>query len=319
MSDEDDTKKPKFVIPESSEGKPINKLLVPKGDKSSDEESSKPKLATSHLSTSSDEDEKVKKILIPDQESIVDSEPTPTPTPTPEPEPEPEPTPEPNNSQNINQTDEVVKVVAMSPPSNDESSGELPNSSEDNWMQEAYNQVEIADKANEEIQNAQQENLEHHSAEVVTNENVDYVQNQVVEQNPVEIPQLQSPQVQNITPPPAIFESNQYNQAYPKHPYPPMQQQIYHQQPNYGYGDFQNPMMNPQQQMMQVPTKTGLPVALWFFMGLMTGLIIAIAGLKLAPQGVAEAIRPDLVERGKELVIKTINGEPQENIKETSE
>ena len=35
MSDEDNTKKPKFVIPESSEGKPINKLLVPKGDKSS--------------------------------------------------------------------------------------------------------------------------------------------------------------------------------------------------------------------------------------------------------------------------------------------
>ena len=307
MSDEDNTKKPKFVIPESSEGKPINKLLVPKGDKSSDEESSKPKLATSHSSTSSDEDEKVKKILIPNQESIGDSEPT------------PEPTPEPNNSQEINQTDEVVKVVAMSPPSNDESSGELPNSSEDNWMQEAYNQVEIADKANEEIQNAQQEHLEHRSPEVVTNENVDYVQNQVVEQNPVEIPQLQVPQVQNITPPPATFESNQYNQTYPQHPYPPMQQQIYHQQPNYGYGDFQNPMMNPQQQMMQVPTKTGLPLGLWFFMGLMTGLIIAIAGLKLAPQGVAEAIRPDLVEKGKALVIKTINGEPQENIKEAKE
>ena len=307
MSDEDNTKKPKFVIPESSEGKPINKLLVPKGDKSSDEESSKPKLATSDSSTSSDEDEKVKKILIPNQESIGDSEPT------------PEPTPEPNNSQEINQTDEVVKVVAMSPPSNDESSGELPNSSEDNWMQEAYNQVEIADKANEEIQNAQQEHLEHHSPEVVTNENVDYVQNQVVEQNPVEIPQLQVPQVQNITPPTATFESNQYNQTYPQHPYPPMQQSIYHQQPNYGYGDFQNPMMNPQQQMMQVPTKTGLPVGLWFFMGLMTGLIIAIAGLKLAPQGVAEAIRPDLVEKGKALVIKTINGEPQENIKEAKE
>ena len=307
MSDEDNTKKPKFVIPESSEGKPINKLLVPKGDKSSDEESSKPKLATSHSSTSSDEDEKVKKILIPNQESIGDSEPT------------PEPTPEPNNSQEINQTDEVVKVVAMSPPSNDESSGELPNSSEDNWMQEAYNQVEIADKANEEIQNAQQEHLEHGSPEVVTNENVDYVQNQVVEQNPVEIPQLQVPQVQNITPPPATFESNQYNQTYPQHPYPPMQQQIYQQQPNYGYGDFQNQMMNQQQQMMQVPTKTGLPVGLWFFMGLMTGLIIAIAGLKLAPQGVAEAIRPDLVEKGKALVIKTINGEPQENIKEAKE
>ena len=307
MSDEDDTKKPKFVIPESSEGQPINKLLVPKGDKSSDEESSKPKLATSDSSTSSDEDEKVKKIVIPNQESIGDSEPT------------PEPTPEPNNSQEINQTDEVVKVVAMSPPSNDESSGELPNSSEDNWMQEAYNQVEIADKANEEIQNAQQEDLEHHSPEVVPNENVDYVQNQVVEQNPVEIPQLQVPQVQNITPPTATFESNQYNQTYPQHPYPPMQQQIYHQQPNYGYGDFQNPMMNPQQQMTQVPTKTGLPVGLWFFMGLMTGLIIAIAGLKLAPQGVAEAIRPDLVEKGKALVIKTINGEPQENIKEAKE
>ena len=307
MSDEDNTKKPKFVIPESSEGKPINKLLVPKGDKTSDEESSKPKLATSDSSTSSDEDEQVKKILIPNQESIGDSEPT------------PEPTPEPNNSQEINQTDEVVKVVAMSPPSDDESSGELPNSSEDNWMQEAYNQVEIADKANEEIQNAQQEHLEHHSPEVVTNENVDYVQNQVVEQNPVEIPQLQVPQVQNITPPPATFESNQYNQTYPQHPYPPMQQQIYQQQPNYGYGDFQNQMMNPQQQMMQVPTKTGLPVGLWFFMGLMTGLIIAIAGLKLAPQGVAEAIRPDLVEKGKALVIKTINGEPQENIKEAKE
>ena len=307
MSDEDNTKKPKFVIPESSEGKPINKLLVPKGDKSSDGETSKPKLATSDSSTSSDEDEKVKKILIPDQESIGDSEPT------------AEPTPEPNNSQEINQTDEVVKVVAMSPPSNDESSGELPNSSEDNWMQEAYNQVEIADKANEEIQNAQQEDLEHHSPEVVTNENVDYVQNQVVEQNPVEIPQLQVPQVQNITPPPATFESNQYNQTYSQHPYPPMQQSIYHQQPNYGYGDFQNPMMNPQQQTMQVPTKTGLPVGLWFFMGLMTGLIIAIAGLKLAPQSFAEAIRPDLVERGKELVKRTINGEPQENIKEANE
>ena len=303
MSDEDNAKKPKFVIPESSEGKPINKLLVPKGDKSSDEESSKPKLATSDSSTSSDEDEKVKKILISNQESIGD----------------PEPTPEPNNSQEINQTDEVVKVVAMSPPSDDESSGELPNSSEDNWMQEAYNQVEIADKANEEIQNAQQEDLGHHSPEVVTNEKVDYVQNQVVEQNPVEIPQLQVPQVQNITPPPATFESNQYNQTYPQHPYPPMQQQIYHQQPNYVYGDFQNPMMNPQQQRIQVPTKTGLPVGLWFFMGLMAGLIIALAGLKLAPQSFAEAIRPDLVEKGKALVIKTINGEPQENIKETGE
>ena len=303
MSDEDDAKKPKFVIPESTEGKPINKLLVPKGDKSSDEESSKPKLATSDSSTTLNDDEKVKKILIPHQESTFDTEPT----------------PEPNNSQDINQTDEVVKVVAMSPPSNDESSRGLPNSSEDNWMQEAYNQVEIADKAIEGIQNAQQEHLEHHSAEVVTNENVDYVQNQVVEQNPVEIPQLQVAQVQNITSPTANFESNQYNQAYPQDPYPPMQQQIYRQQPNYGYGDFQNPMMNPQQQMMQVPTKTGLPVGLWFFMGLMTGLIIAIAGLKLAPQGVAEAIRPDLVKKGKALVIKTINGEPQENIKEAKE
>ena len=92
----------------------------------------------------------------------------------------------------------------MSPPSNDESSGELPNSSEDNWMQEAYNQVEIADKANEEIQNAQQENLEHHSAEVVTNENVDYFRtkwlSKILWNSPATIPQ-----VQNITPPPALL------------------------------------------------------------------------------------------------------------------
>ena len=68
---------------------------------------------------------------------------------------------------------------------------------------------------------------------------------------------------------------------------------------------------------MWICTQVLHPVGLWFFMGLVLGLIIAIAGLKLAPQSIAESIRPDLVEKGKNLVI--IDGVRQGESSEKSE
>ena len=61
MSKEDNTKKPQFVIPESVESKPVNKLLVPNESENNDAKLSKPKLVTTD-SDSSAGDKKVKKI-----------------------------------------------------------------------------------------------------------------------------------------------------------------------------------------------------------------------------------------------------------------
>ena len=277
MSKEDNTKKPQFVIPESAESKPVNKLLVPNVDENNDAKLSKPKLVTTD-SDSSAGDEKVKKILIPNQE------------------PTPEPTPEPTSQ-------------------NEELSAELPDSSQDNWMKDAYNQVEIAEKANEEMQAVHQQAAHSDpSPEEINQQIVDQgmqesavpPQVQIAEQVPTETPQLQVPQVQETPQAPPPVYNNQYEQSYVQQPYlqqpySPMQYQGYSQQSN--YGEIQNQMTNAQAPMMQVSNRNGLPVGLWFFMGLVLGLIIAIAGLKLAPQSIAESIRPDLVEKGKNLVI----------------
>ena len=277
MSKEDNTKKPQFVIPESAESKPVNKLLVPNEGENNDAKLSKPKLVTTD-SDSSAGDEKVKKILIPNQE------------------PTPEPTPEPTSQ-------------------NEELSAELPDSSQDNWMKDAYNQVEIAEKANEEMQAVHQQAAHSDpSPEEINQQMLDQgmqesavpPQVQIAEQVPTETPQLQVPQVQETPQAPPPVYNNQYEQSYVQQPYlqqpySPMQYQGYSQQSN--YGEIQNQMTNAQAPMMQVSNRNGLPVGLWFFMGLVLGLIIAIAGLKLAPQSIAESIRPDLVEKGKNLVI----------------
>ena len=277
MSKEDNTKKPQFVIPESAESKPVNKLLVPNVDENNDAKLSKPKLVTTD-SDSSAGDEKVKKILIPNQE------------------PTPEPTPEPTSQ-------------------NEELSAELPDSSQDNWMKDAYNQVEIAEKANEEMQAVHQQAAHSDpSPEEINQQIVDQgmqesavpPQVQIAEQVPTETPHLQVPQVQETPQAPPPVYNNQYEQSYVQQPYlqqpySPMQYQGYSQQSN--YGEIQNQMTNAQAPMMQVSNRNGLPVGLWFFMGLVLGLIIAIAGLKLAPQSIAESIRPDLVEKGKNLAI----------------
>ena len=277
MSKEDNTKKPQFVIPESAESKPVNKLLVPNEGENNDAKLSKPKLVTTD-SDSSAGDEKVKKILIPNQE------------------PTPEPTPEPTSQ-------------------NEELSAELPDSSQDNWMKDAYNQVEIAEKANEEMQAVHQQAAHSDpSPEEINQQIVDQgmqesavpPQVQIAEQVPTETPHLQVPQVQETPQAPPPVYNNQYEQSYVQQPYlqqpySPMQYQGYSQQSN--YGEIQNQMTNAQAPMMQVSNRNGLPVGLWFFMGLVLGLIIAIAGLKLAPQSIAESIRPDLVEKGKNLVI----------------
>lgn len=295
MSKEDNTKKPQFVIPESAESKPVNKLLVPNESENNDAKLSKPKLVTTD-SDSSAGDEKVKKILIPNQE--------------PTPEPTLELTPEPTSQ-------------------NEELSAGLPDASQDNWMKDAYNQVEIAEKANEEIQTVhQQAAYSDPSPEEINQQIVDQgVQESAVppqvnytEQVPTQIPQIQVPQVQEMPQAPPPVYNNQYEQSYVQQPYlqqpySPMQYQGYSQQPN--YGEFQNQMTNGQTPMMQVPNRSGLPVGLWFFMGLVLGLIIAIAGLKLAPQSIAESIRPDLVEKGKNLVI--IDGVRQGESSEKSE
>ena len=281
MSKEDNTKKPQFVIPESAESKPVNKLLVPNEGENNDAKLSKPKLVTTD-SDSSAGDEKVKKILIPNQELT--------------PEPTPEPTPELTSQ-------------------NEELSAELPDSSQDNWMKDAYNQVEIAEKANEEMQAVHQQAAHSDpSPEEINQQIVDQgmqesavpPQVQIAEQVPTETPQLQVPQVQETPQAPPPVYNNQYEQSYVQQPYlqqpySPMQYQGYSQQSN--YGEIQNQMTNAQAPMMQVSNRNGLPVGLWFFMGLVLGLIIAIAGLKLAPQSIAESIRPDLVEKGKNLVI----------------
>ena len=196
-------------------------------------------------------------------------------------------------------------------------------------MKDAYNQVEIAEKANEEIQTVhQQAAYSDPSPEEINQQIVDQgVQESAVppqvnytEQVPTQIPQIRVPQVQEMPQAPPPVYNNQYEQSYVQQPYlqqpySPMQYQGYSQQPN--YGEFQNQMTNGQTPMMQVPNRSGLPVGLWFFMGLVLGLIIAIAGLKLAPQSIAESIRPDLVEKGKNLVI--IDGVRQGESSEKSE
>ena len=179
-------------------------------------------------------------------------------------------------------------------------------------MKDAYNQVEIAEKANEEIQTVHQQAAYDPSPEELIGKDklikctgkCGSPQVNYTEQVPTQIPQIRVPQVQKCPKHPlqfTIINTNSHmfsSLTYNSHILRCSTKGIVSSRIT---GNFKNQMTNGQTPMMQVPNRSGLPVGLWFFMGLVLGLIIAIAGLKLAPQSIAESIRPDLVEKGKNL------------------
>ena len=300
MSEEEKSKKPKFVIPDSGKEKSSNRLLVPQEDSSSEAKESKLNLVTGNTQDSSKNGDDLQNV-VPSKENIQS-------------ESAPESMPQSNNVDP--EVEEPVKVVAMTPPPiEEEVIGELPQQDEGNWMKEAYEQVENADRINEEIVNSQEDHLED---SVVNQISQDYASGQEILQN-VQQPVVQQPvvqqpeaQVPDVHQTPPLAQAGQYNQPYPPQAYPTMQQQQgYYQQQQ--YVNYQNQMMPPQEQQFQVPSKSGLPGWVYFLLGACIGAIVMVVLFAKGPQSFAESLRPDLVEKGKNLVI--IDGVPQGEVK----
>jgi hypothetical protein len=298
MSEEEKSKKPKFVIPDSGKEKSSNRLLVPQEDSSSEAKESKLNLVTGNTQDPSEYGDDLQNVL-PSNENI-------------QPDSAPEFMPQSNNVGS--EVEESVKVVAMTPPTiEEEVIGELPQQDENNWMKEAYEQVENADRINEEIVNSQEDHLED---SVVNQISQDYASGQEslqnVQQPVVQQPVAQVPDIHQTPQAPPLAQAGQYNQPYPPQAYPTMQQQQgYYQQPQ--YVNYQNKMMPPQEQQFQVPSKSGLPGWVYFLLGACIGAIVMVVLFAKGPQSFAESLRPDLVEKGKNLVI--IDGVPQGEVK----
>ena len=309
MSEEEKSKKPKFVIPDSGKEKSSNRLLVPQEDSSSEAKESKLNLVTGNTQDSSKNGDDLQNVL-PSNENI-------------QPDSAPESMPQSNNVDS--EVEEPVKVVAMTPPPiEEEVIGELPQQDENNWMKEAYEQVENADRINEEIVNSQEDNLEDSIVNQISQdyasgqESLQNVQQPVVQQPVVQQPVVQQPEAQvrdiNQTPQALpLAQAGQYNQPYPPQAYPTMQQQQgYYQQPQ--YVNYQNQMMPPQEQQFQVPSKSGLPGWFYFLLGACITAIVMVMLFAKGPQKFPESLRPDLVEKGKTLALESLPDSVKKNI-----
>ena len=256
MPEEEESNRPKLIIPESEENKSQNRLLVPPSDQEKESDVPKPQLIT----------------------PIDQAE-----------EPQAE---EPAGS---------VKVVEMSPPVKEEEViGQLPQpQQEDDWMKDAYEQVADADRAAEVMSELGNELS---SPEQNVEQTVEPVY-----QAPVESPLIAS----QLAPTPQMYAQQQVNPYQNVQPY----QQTYSAPPSAGTYPYQQGMPTnvPPNQQIPVGQPKGIPGPAWLVIGLIVGAAVGLLIFKYMPQDMAAGFRPDLVDKGKALVINANTNMPAQN------
>jgi hypothetical protein len=272
MPEEEESNRPKLIVPESEGNKSQNRLLVPPSDQEAESFSPKPQLVAPI-----DEAEE------PQAEEPQAEEPQAEEPQAEEPQAE-EPT-------------GPVKVVGMSPPATEEEViGQLPQPQEDDWMKDAYEQVADADRAAEVMNESGNEVSSVEANVEQTVEPVYQAPAEPVYQAPVE-PPLMAPQVAAT---PQLYAQQQMNPYQNVQPY----QQIYSAPPPAGAYPYQQgmPTYAPPNQQAPVGQPRGIPGLAWGVIGLIVGAASALLIFHFMPISIAENFRPDLVERGKNLV-----------------
>ena len=263
MPEEEESNRPKLIIPESEENKSQNRLLVPPSDQEKESDVAKPQLIT----------------------PIDQAE-----------EPQAE---EPASS---------VKVVEMSPPIKEEEViGQLPQPQEDDWMKDAYEQVADADRA---VEVMSEPGNEVSSPEQNVEQTVEPVYQAPVEpvyQAPVESPLIAS----QLAPTSQMYAQQQVNPYQNVQPYP----QTYSAPPSAGTYPYQQGMPTnvPPNQQVPVGQPRGIPGPAWLAIGLIVGAAVGLLIFKYMPQDMAAGFRPDLVDKGKALVINANTNMPAQN------
>ena len=199
----------------------------------------------------------------------------------------------------------------MSPPATEEEViGQLPEQQEDDWMKDAYEQVADADRAAEVMDESGNEVSfaepnAGQSVEPVYQAPVEPVYQAPVEpvyQAPVESPSIAA----QVAPTPQLYAQQQMNPYQNVQPYQQTYQnvqpyqQTYSAPPPAGAYPYQQGM--PPNQQAPVGQPRGIPGPAWGVIGLIVGAALALLIFKFLPIGIAENFRPDLVERGKNLV-----------------
>jgi len=259
MPEEEESNRPKLIVPESEGNKSQNRLLVPPSDQEAESSSPKPQLVAP-IDAAEEPQAEEPQAEEPQAEEPQAEEPT-----------------------------GPVKAVGMSPPATEEEViGQLPQPQEDDWMKDAYEQVADADRAAEVMNESGNEVS---SVEANVEQTVEPVY-----QAPVE-PPLMAPQV---AAPPQLYAQQQMNSYQNVQPY----QQIYSAPPPaeaYPYQQGMPTYASPNQQI-PVGQPRGIPGPAWGAIGLIVGAALALLIFHFMPISIAENFRPDLVERGKNLV-----------------
>ena len=267
MPEEEESNRPKLIIPESEDQKSKNRLLVPDADQETGSASPKPQLVIDDTEETQAEEAQAE-------------------------ETQAEETPQ-----------GPVNVVEMSPPANEEEViGQLPQPQEDDWMKDAYEQVAHADRAAEVMNESVNESSSVEPNVEQPAEPVYQAPAEPVYQAPVESP-LMAPQV---APTPQLYAQQQVNPYQNVQPYyqaysvPPAAGA-------YPYQQQGMPANAPTNQQVPVGQPRGIPGPVWALIGLIIGVLSALLIFKFMPISVAENFRPDLVEKGKTLVKITGN------------
>ncbi|MDB4783048.1 hypothetical protein OAG39_00355 [Verrucomicrobiales bacterium] len=260
MPEEEESNRPKLIVPGSEGNKSQNRLLVPPSDQEAESSSPKPQLVAPIDQAEEPQAEE------PQAEEPQAEEPT-----------------------------GPVKVVEMSPPATEEEViGQLPEQQEDDWMKDAYEQVADADRAAEVMDESGNEVS---FAEPNAGQSVEPVY-----QAPVESPSIAA----QLAPTPQLYAQQQMNPYQNVQPYQQTYQnvqpyqQTYSAPPPAGAYPYQQGM--PPNQQAPVGQPRGIPGPAWGVIGLIVGAALALLIFKFLPIGIAENFRPDLVERGKNLV-----------------
>ncbi|MDG1853299.1 MAG: hypothetical protein P8I97_04000 [Verrucomicrobiales bacterium] len=278
MPEEEESNRPKLIIPESEENKSQNRLLVPPSDQEKESDVAKPQLITP-----------IDQAEEPQAEEPQAEEPQ-----AEEPQAE-----EPASS---------VKVVEMSPPIKEEEViGQLPQPQEDDWMKDAYEQVADADRA---VEVMSEPGNEVSSPEQNVEQTVEPVYQAPVEpvyQAPVESPLIAS----QLAPTSQMYAQQQVNPYQNVQPY----QQTYSAPPSAGTYPYQQGMPTnvPPNQQVPVGQPRGIPGPAWLAIGLIVGAAVGLLIFKYMPQDMAAGFRPDLVDKGKALVINANTNMPAQN------
>jgi len=272
MPEEEESNRPKLIIPESEDQKSKNRLLVPDADQETGSASPKPQLVIDDTEETQAEETQAEETQAEETQA--------------------EETPQ-----------GPVNVVEMSPPANEEEViGQLPQPQEDDWMKDAYEQVAHADRAAEVMNESVNESSSVEPNVEQPAEPVYQAPAEPVYQAPVESP-LMAPQV---APTPQLYAQQQVNPYQNVQPY----YQAYSVPPAAGAYPYQQqgmPANAPTNQQVPVGQPRGIPGPVWALIGLIIGVLSALLIFKFMPISVAENFRPDLVEKGKTLVKITGN------------